>query len=265
MSNKLLATLCLAASTSLVHATISTTFVANPTDTTLRNTGGLTLTYTIDASGNVTLDATSGNTVAVVAATADGWDGAAGTVTNSALYNTTHTLTGAATGSSSGYLAILNSENGLGIQGVGNNKIDDSGREAITWTYSTTAPGVTLDFTGLGFSNRAATGDSKWRLSDSDTSALTNIMNPDGSFPDAAGTIGLSGSGYSLSNGQSFTIASYSVLAEFGRADNNSVGATLTSIEFDLTAAPIPEPSTYALIIGLGALVSPMIRRKARK
>lgn len=261
MNIKYLLLLSFFSSALLVQAGISTVFSANPNDTALRNIGTLTFVYTIDGSGVVTLDATTSNTNATVLATANGWDGNAGSVTNSALFNTTHTLVGAASGSSSGYLAILNSEDGLGIEGFTNNKIDGSGTEAITWTYTTTASNVTLDMTGLGFSNRAATGDSKWLLSDSDTSVLTNIKNPDGSFPGAAGTIGLSGAGYSLSNGESFTVASYSVLAEYGRADNDAVGATLTSIEFDLVAA-VPEPSTFAIIGGLFAMAVVVIRRR---
>jgi hypothetical protein len=262
MKIKLSLLLGLVSSALMLQAQISTQFTANPTDSNLRNTGGLTLVYTIDGSGVVNLDATSGNANADVTATADGWDGNAGTVTNSALFNTTHTLVGAASGSSGGYLAILNTQDGLGIQTFGNNRIDGSGTEAITWTYTTTATGVTLDMAGLGFSNRAATADSKWLLSDSDTSVLTNIKNPDGTFPGAAGTIGLSGAGYSLSSGQSFTVASYSVFDQFGRPNNDNVGATLTSIEFELNAAAIPEPSSYAIIGGLMAIATVLLRRR---
>ncbi|MCU0858386.1 MAG: hypothetical protein MUC65_08310, partial [Pontiellaceae bacterium] len=53
----------------------------------------LTFDFTLDGAGNVTLNASTGSTVPDVISTVNSWDGAAGTVSNPALFGKTFTLT----------------------------------------------------------------------------------------------------------------------------------------------------------------------------
>ena len=63
-------------------------------DTASRNFGTLTLGFSVDGSGNVTLDAETSNPNAPPKAVVDAWDGAAGTVSEPSLFNTSFTLVG---------------------------------------------------------------------------------------------------------------------------------------------------------------------------
>ena len=66
------------------------------TDTTLRHLRIITLDFTIDGAGSVTLDAQSSNGGAAPQAVVNAWDGPVDSVTNAALFNTSFTLTGVA-------------------------------------------------------------------------------------------------------------------------------------------------------------------------
>lgn len=242
-----LAGLMTCASVSL--AGITTTFTGHTSDTTLRNLATITLDYTIDGAGNVTLDASTSNGGAIPTQIPDFWDGAAGTVSEASLWGTSFSLTGTSTGSGGGYIASQGPNTGLGIQGgPSNTRIDDSGAEAITWTYA--GFGV-LNFTGLGFADRVANGASKWLLEDSDTSVVTPIKENGNVVVD--GTINLNGAGYSLASGDSFTISS--VLNTPTAVDG--AGASLAGLSFEV----IPEPATLGLVGVFGGAVL-FIRRR---
>ena len=230
-------------------AGITTTITGHPTDTTLRNLATITLDYTIDAVGNVTLDASTSNGGGIPTEIPNFWDGAAGTVSVESLWDTSFSLTGINT--AGGFIASEGPNTGLGILGAPSNKrIDNSGAEAMTWTYA--GDGV-LNFTGLVYADRVANGASKWLLEDSDTSVVTAIKE-DGVVV-VAGTINLNGAGYSLANGDSFTISS--VLNTPTAVDN--AGAALVGLNFEVTA--IPEPATLGLITAFGGGIL-FIRRR---
>jgi hypothetical protein len=263
----LLPTLGLFAYASLAHAQISTTFTASTTDSTLRNMAIITLDYVIDGAGVVSLDASTSNGNAAVKDIANLWDNAAaGTVSDASLFNTSFTLVGTSTGAGNGggnYISSTFNNNGLGIlngAGQSNSRIDGSGTEEITWSY--TGTGI-LQFTGIDYEDRLANGASKWRLgvgvAGTTNGTVTQIKDGIvGSGTVAVdGTIDIGSEGYILTSGQSFSIAS--VLNTPTAV--NSAGAQLLGLGFTVTA--VPEPSSYALLGGCFALAFVMMRRRA--
>jgi len=229
-------------------ASVSTTFTSHSTDTTLRNLATITLDYTIDGTGNVTLDASTSNGGAVPTEIPNLWDNdvSVGGVTVASLWGTTFSLTGVST--AGGFISSTGPNPGLGILGSNNNRIDGAGAEAMTWTYAGVA-GSSLNFIGVDFASRVAHGNSNFRLIDSDTDA-THKLTP---FVDAAGTLDLVGDGYSLASGDGFIITTSTTLLP------STVGAALDGFSFEV----VPEPATMGLfaIFGAGIL---FIRRNFR-
>lgn len=241
------------------YAAVTTEFNHTTTDTNLRNVGIVTLTYSIDGSGNVTLDASTNNGTSQVVDIVNGWDGAAGTVAAPGLYGTSFTLTGTNTSTQGSYISMSGTAgDGLGIlNGVTDNssdlRLDNSGKEQITWTYDGVA-GSTLTFTGLGYLDRVGTGFSRWELADSDTT--TNLrIDDNGTVVNSGGTINLNGAGFSLADGDTFSIRSNPLDTTTLVAGNG--GAKLYSLNFTV----VPEPSA-AILGGLGLLLAVMRRRR---
>lgn len=201
----------------------------------------LTLTYTIDVSGDIALNA------AAAGGGAARWDqidnATAGTTTSAALFGTTLVLT--YSGSADPLLTWPTNYGNAGTGSVlstkaqGNaNALEDG--EFITFTIggsATLVSGFSLDLNTFSYANRLANGGSSFGVEDtSGTIVETNIPNTS-----LDGT--LDGSGISLATGESMT---------FRTKAGQAGGAGLSGFEF--TVAAIPEPSSSALLGGFAML-----------
>ena len=116
----------------------------------LQNAGDITLAFSVDGSGNVTLDASCANPE--TATYVNEFDGPVGTVTDASIWGQNFTIVLRSTGS--GSLRISNSGAGLSIQG-GNAELLDVLNEQITATV--TAVGTDFKLLGLGYANATTT------------------------------------------------------------------------------------------------------------
>ncbi|VGO23557.1 PEP-CTERM sorting domain-containing protein [Pontiella sulfatireligans] len=233
-----------------VLASVADVSVSFPvTDTVLRNLNVLTLEFTVDGSGDVTLDAQSSNGGALPQAVVNAWDGAAGTVSAVSLFNTSFTLTGVAKLNGSQVINLSTDANtpGPGL-GVMNPILNGAGTEEIVWTYSGTGG---LNFKGVDYGNRVANGDSNLTFLDSDT--RTEYLLPNTS---TSGSIDLVGEGFSLANGDSFIMTTDDLRNNLS-ARAASAGASVTGMTFEV----IPEPATLGLISAFGGGIL-FIRRR---
>ena len=204
----------------------------------------ITLTYSINGSGTVSLDASTNSTVTAFINTVNEWDNATvGTVAIASFFNQSFTLVGS--GSGGGNLAISELDGGgIAIQGENSNRIDglnygagdaNSTPETLTWTL--TAPlGMALNFTAW---SRIQGGGGDIRVSDGTT---------DLDFANMVGNTGTESlDGLSLTTGGSLTIK-----------ESPGIGATTGAGLGGFTFNVVPEPSA-ALLGGLGLLA--LLRR----
>ena len=144
--------------------------------------------------------------------------------------------------------------------GIGSDQqIDDSG-EFVSFSFNTSG---TLNF--LAFASTTLASDESMTLS-ADTPALSYTLNGDGSaLPNATTYSSSLGSNWDSSRDQ-FTFTGSSIgftsLTVFTLAPNSS-GGGLAGIS--ITTAAVPEPSTYAAILGLAVLGFVACRRRVQK
>tara|TARA_B110000093_G_scaffold143213_1_gene154533 strand:+ start:1581 stop:2348 length:768 start_codon:yes stop_codon:yes gene_type:complete len=208
----------------------------------------LTLTYTIDGSGGIVLDA---NAPGGGPARWDQIDNAdAGTTSSAALFNTAFTLT--YSGSANPFLT--NKDNGgtgsyLSTQGQGNAHALENG-EYIAFTVSGTATavsGFSLDLVDFSYANRLGNGGSSFGVEDTTGTIVEQTISN-------SSTIGtISGDTISLASGDSMT---------FRTIAGNAGGAALSGFNFNVSATAIPEPGSFALLGGLCALTAMALRRR---
>ena len=238
------------------NASITTSFNVDlsPTTQSFASAGAATLelNYTIDGSGNVSLDS--------VAKLANGNDSSparwnqidnasAGTVASAALYNTSFTLT--FSGSADPFLNFPSYDNtGTGAvlvtQGQGNLTALESG-EFVAFTVSgsaTLVTGFALDLTSFSYGNRLANGGSSFGVQDTSGTVIEQLI------PNTSTDGTISGTGISLAAGETMT---------FRTITGNAGGAGLSG--FSYTVSAVPEPSA-ALLGGLG-LLGLLRRRRA--
>lgn len=213
----------------------------------------IVLDFSIDGTGNVTLDASNtGGTTATTTATdsqsaVNSWDGIVGTVTEGSLFNTNFTLmmnglrrdnamTSFLNTNISGDGAIDGTTNGvLGIFGQNASRIDGStltnvNLERIVFTLSTTASNLVLDFDS--FSHFGGGGSDAQVIQGTTTVDFFNIGD---------GTSDLSASSFEIQNGESII---------FTMPETGNAGFGLDAITF----TAIPEPSTV-ILLSLGAVL----------
>ena len=171
------------------------------TDNILRNLMTVTLDFSVDGSGNVTLDASTSNAGTAPADLVDTWDNtnSVGTVANAAFFNTNFSLTAVAKLNGSVINELqTNGDQTEGLFVKGSAAINNAGDEELVMTY--TGPGA-LSFAEVIYTNRVANGDSNLTFEDGDTRAEYMLPNTS-----TGGTIDLSGEEFSLTDSDSFIV-----------------------------------------------------------
>jgi hypothetical protein len=252
--------------TSATYASFEIDFLVDSASTgasRLNYGNSITWDFSIDGSGNVSLDTTasSGGT------TPNAGTGAVGTVADLSLAGTTFTLTTTTTRQANGSTTIstgspingegaqLGTTNGmLGLGGGNSSQIDGRNgggnplaQESMIFTLSTTNQDLVLNLNGFSVgaesnseTNYSSDGGSTYTLetNSSGQNSYTNIVNS------------------SIANGGAFSWTNALVLE--GSTKNSGYG--LDSIT--LTATAIPETSFYGLLAGLSAFSCILLRQR---
>ena len=197
------------------------------------NTAPMALTFSINGSGVISLNASTTSTNATFINMVNEWDRSnVGSVTDPSWLNTSFTLTGS--GSGGGNLVITElGGGGIGIQGENANLIDGqsygvdgatSTPETLAWTLSGAPVGMSLSFKNWSYAEGSG-GDI--RVSNGSTNAdFTNMAT-------ATGTPSLPAD-FVLNNGGSLT---FKEIPGIGLTD----GASLTGFTFAVTASAARE------------------------
>lgn len=193
----------------------------------VQNTGSITLAFTVDLRGNVTLDASCA--LPGPAASIDEFDGPVGTVSDSAMWGQSFTIVLSSSGS--GSLRISNSGAGLSVQGGNAERLDFS-NEQITATV--TAPGADFKLLGLGYA--VATTSAGTRM---------NVAGTAYDLNGASGEIDVSAQVV----GKAFTIDS--------ATDADEQGFVLGGLSFDLLGLPLVASDTVVSFANSGTGFGP--------
>lgn len=176
-----------------------------------QNTGSITLAFTVDGTGNVTLDASCAN--ANAAAWVDEFDGPVGTVSDPALRGQQFSIVLSMSGTGSVSLRLSNTGSGLSVQG-GNAEFLDLANEQIAATVA--APGANFTLLGLGYANATTSPGTQM-----------NVSGTAYTLDGAAGLVDVSAQGIF----GTFTIDS--------ATDGDNQGFVLSRMSFDFTAPPV--------------------------
>jgi arylsulfatase A-like enzyme len=213
----------------------------------VNSTAALTLTYTIDGTGGIALNAN--------ATTGGGarWNqidnSAAGTTSSASLFGTSFVLT--YSGSEN---AILTNKTNYGnagegsylsTQGQGNAHALENG-EFITFTVSGTATavsGFSLDLVDFSYDNRLGNGGSSFGVEDTNGTIVEQLIpntSPDGT---------ISGGAISLASGDSM---------KFRTIAGNDGGAALSGFNFNVSATAVPNETGFDNGSGDGLWTNPL-------
>ena len=176
-----------------------------------QNTGTITMAFTVDGSGNVTLDASCANSGP--ADNVDEFDGPCGTITDTSMWGQTFSIT--LTSSGSGSLRVSNLTTGLSVQGQSAQLLDKAD-EQITATVS--GLGTKFKLQAVSYANA--------------TSSAGTQMNVSGTAYDMSVAIGTIDVSAQEITGNSFTIDS--------ATDADSQGFVLSGLSFDVVGEPPP-------------------------
>jgi hypothetical protein len=204
------------------------------------NGGSLTFDFSVDGSGGVTLNASTSSTDANVIAEVASWNGSVGTLTDSALFNTTFTLQAKAfRDGGNGNIVLQGDGTGiLAVQGQNSGCIDGASLatpalETLDWTI--TSGDVQIDFVSWDWGNGAA--NSEMMVVDSNsTNSWVNMG--------ASGSSSLSGISLASDETVSFT-----------QPVNSASGVGLAGIVFDADFAVSLEESSILYTDNSGRLV----------
>jgi fibronectin-binding autotransporter adhesin len=203
--------------------------------------GTVTLDFTIDGFGNVTLDASTTNTASTVVVDAvDAWDGVVGTVTDTGAFGSTFTLTLKGFGSTND-LKLSNQLGGspiagaMGLPGSNQYRVDNNissapeKNEYIELTAASVPLGSKLKLTSMGWNNSNGNGNYSM-LAFRSAAPSISLTNPVGA---QTGTWDLSTSGVLLDAAQ---------VINFGTVTSASIGNgySFKALSFDIVNDPTP-------------------------
>lgn len=216
---------CMASAMALVQVDFSHSFTG-ATDP-IQNTGDITLAFTVDGSGNVTLNASSADTDP--AAYVNEFDGPVGTISDPAMWGQGFTIVLSSSGS--GSLRISNSGAGLSVQG-GNAERLDFLNERITASIS--AAGTAFKLLDVGYANSTTTAGTQM-----------NVAGNAYTLTGSTGTVDVSAQGVA----GTFTIDS--------TTDTDAQGFVLSGFSFDLIGLPLVASDTVVSFANTGTGFGP--------
>jgi arylsulfatase A-like enzyme len=193
----------------------------------------LTLGFSINGSGVVSLNASTTTSNTTFSATVDEWDHSnVGSVVNPALFGQSFTLTGSQSGGAGLTITELGG-GGIGIQGENSNRVDglnygtgdtNSTPETLTWTLNA-PPGLTLALKSWSYVDGSG-GD--MRVSNGTT---------DSDFPNLSGATGTRAlADIPLGNGQALTFREITGIG-------STTGAGIAGFSFAIAASSTPPGS----------------------
>ncbi|VGO23556.1 discoidin domain-containing protein [Pontiella sulfatireligans] len=202
--------------------------------------GSLIFYFSVDGTGGVTLSASPSSLDANVIAAVASWNGSVGTVTDSALFNTSFTLQAKAFRDGlNGNIVLQGDDTGvLAGQGENSGRIDGASlatpaRETIDWTVA--SGDVQVDFVSWDWGNGAV--NSEMMVVDSNSTNSWNSMGVSGST-NLTGII--------LSSGETIS---------FTQPTNSASGVGLAGIVFDADLSVLLEESSILHTNSNGRLV----------
>jgi arylsulfatase A-like enzyme len=216
---------CVAVSCAIVEVDFAHSYIG-ATDP-LQNTGNITLSFTVDGSGNVNLDASCADPDP--AAYVNEFDGPVGTVSDPAMWGQSFTIVLSSSGS--GSLRISNSGAGLAVQG-GNAERLDFLNEQVTATVS--AVGTDFKLLELAYANATTTAGTRM-----------NVAGTSYPLSGASGTVDVSAQGVS----GTFIIDS--------TTDSDAEGFVLSGLSFDLVGLPLVASDTVVSFANSGTGFGP--------
>jgi len=202
--------------------------------------GVVTLTFTVDGSGNASLDASTNSTNTSIIDAINVWDGNVGTVSFSGAYNSSFTLTTSFSptnaslrlsnqGSPAGSLGVNN-----GAAGTNQYRIDSSGAESIKFTAGGIPAGTKLKVTSIDSRNHS--GSPPLKASMSSTFNVTKLST-------LAGLWDLSTSGFLLGSTEFIEFGTYQTTP----ATAAGVGYSMGALRFDIiSSSTLSAPSGLA-------------------
>jgi hypothetical protein len=190
------------------------------------NPGTITLDFSVDGSGNVTLDASTASAISNTVAAVDAWDGPVGYIDYAGLFNTNFTIEIGA-GNSTRLSEWGGAGGGIGYGGQNSWRIDRPGLEAIV--ANADVPGASIVMRSVRWTSRA------------NTTVDMMLTGPKGSYtnalPSLDGDWNLSAENLYLNTGDSLTFGNASNTTDYILGD----GYTLQGIGF-VVVEEITEP-----------------------
>ena len=177
-----------------------------------QNTGTITLAFTVDGSGNVTLDASCVNSGP--AANVNEFDGPCGTISDTSMWGKSFSIVLTSSGANGLSLRVSNLTTGLSVQGL-NSHLVDKADEQLTATVN--GLGTKFKLQELGYANATISAGTQM-----------NVSGTAYGLSGAAGTVDVSTQGIT----GNFTINS--------ATDADTQGFVLSGLSFDVVGDPPP-------------------------
>ena len=236
-------------SDAIVEVDFSHTYTGVAAET--QNTGNITLAFSVDGSGNVTLDASCA--YPDPARFVNEFDKLVGTVTDPAMRGRTFTIVLSSTGS--GNLRIDNTGEGLAIQG-GNSQIIDANSEAINEVITATVAVAGSQFNLLGVDYVGRAGGAGMKLSDTLYTLSTSTGTVDVSAQGVSGNFTVASSASAVNQGFVLSGLTFDMVATGNRSFDNGAGNKLWTAAANWDPDSVPVAPQNAEIAGYDVIIN---------